>query len=506
MCLLKISIAIWLMSGCAIQVPSWPLVTSRSLSARTLAIATSLACGSFLIGICADIPPIAATLRLYACNEYMRTLLDEITLPVAGLDEETDVSVHEADLHRDVLAIRKDGTPVSTTPLDEAEDVIPTVNERQLSCVSHPSCAYSPTAVQASGVRPELEQDFLHLERRRECLDEDRGADGAVRHADVRLREVEDVVPETSLEVVLHLREVEVRPEPALDELVRVVEEIKREVEQRPRDRRVVDGNAGLIQMPSTRTAQIGGESAKRVREHSSTACMYAYRTIRTAGFSESLYGLPPDSKSIWRRIASRRLTWPWIMFANVGEHASFHNHHPSALLSSHPSSQTSSKTRTFKVSHKRLRAAVERVDDHLALRGAGDLDAPVLEAGAGRGTEPGGVGADVLGLSREVERLAGIEALLCGLAGDEEALAGGLEGPVEGSDELECVLGEDLRLRILCLGRVDLDALDHGGSTRMYGVVWGGVDERGRVAIGVGPSGGHISSGGSPRHRTRRL
>lgn len=42
-------------------------------------------------------------------------------------------------------------------------------------------------------------------------LDQDGGADGTVCHVDVGLAEEEDVVPETSFEVVLHLGEVKVR-------------------------------------------------------------------------------------------------------------------------------------------------------------------------------------------------------------------------------------------------------------------------------------------------------
>ena len=59
----KISLAIGTRPGCATQVPSWPSLASRSLSARTLASAASLAAGSFLIGICAAMPPIACTPR-----------------------------------------------------------------------------------------------------------------------------------------------------------------------------------------------------------------------------------------------------------------------------------------------------------------------------------------------------------------------------------------------------------------------------------------------------------
>lgn len=46
---------------------------------------------------------------------------------------------------------------------------------------------------------------------------------------------------------------------------------------------------------------------------------MTTHRTMRTAGFWLSLYALPFESKSIWRRMASRRLSWPFTMLANVG-------------------------------------------------------------------------------------------------------------------------------------------------------------------------------------------
>ena len=49
--------------GCATQVPSQPSVTSRSLSCRTFSIAASFAAGSFLIGICAAMPPMAGAPR-----------------------------------------------------------------------------------------------------------------------------------------------------------------------------------------------------------------------------------------------------------------------------------------------------------------------------------------------------------------------------------------------------------------------------------------------------------
>ena len=78
---------------------------------------------------------------------------------------------------------------------------------------------------------PELEEDFLHLEGGWKRLDENGASDGAVGHADVGLGKVEDVVPETGLLVVLHLGQVKVRAVAAGDELLCVVEEVEREIE-----------------------------------------------------------------------------------------------------------------------------------------------------------------------------------------------------------------------------------------------------------------------------------
>lgn len=90
-------------------------------------------------------------------------------------------------------------------------------------------------------------------------------------------------------------------------------------------------------------------------------------------------------------------------------------------------------------------RACVHAPDDHLPRDGAGDLDAPVLEAGLGRGTLPGGVIADVLRLFEKVGECAGVELGLLELAAVEERLAGRVEVAVQDGEELERGGGEDL-------------------------------------------------------------
>ncbi len=79
---------------------------------------------------------------------------------------------------------------------------------------------------------PELKQYLFHVESGRKGLDEHRRADGVVRHPNVRLREDEDVIPETRLHVVFHFWKVEIRPISSFDELMRIVEEVKSKVEQ----------------------------------------------------------------------------------------------------------------------------------------------------------------------------------------------------------------------------------------------------------------------------------
>lgn len=87
----------------------------------------------------------------------------------------------------------------------------------------------------------ELKEDLVHLEGSGDGLDEDGAADGASGHAQRILTELEDVVPETSFEVVLHLGQVEVRAKASLDELFSVVEEVKTEIEQATGDGLAVD-------------------------------------------------------------------------------------------------------------------------------------------------------------------------------------------------------------------------------------------------------------------------
>ncbi len=105
--------------------------------------------------------------------------------------------------------------------------------------------------------------------------------------------------------------------------------------------------------------------------------------SVATSSFRR--YCLSPSSCSIVPRTASARFTWPSAMLAQVGE-----------LESS-------------KSAMKPDGAGVQRVDDHLAVGGTGDLHAAVLHVGGRLGDLPVAL-AHLAGLVEEVERAAVVQ------------------------------------------------------------------------------------------------
>ena len=113
---------------------------------------------------------------------------------MARAHEELRVRPHERHGHRHLHAVREDELGPVAELLDDREDVVPAAG------------------VEPGRVLAELVENLLHLERREDRLDEDGRLDRAARNPDAILGEAEDVVPESRLEVILELREIEVRP------------------------------------------------------------------------------------------------------------------------------------------------------------------------------------------------------------------------------------------------------------------------------------------------------
>lgn len=88
-------------------------------------------------------------------------------LPMASLNQEPDISVHKANCHGDIFAVGKNGTPIGSSLLNEAEDVVPA------------------SAVESGRVVPQLKQNLFHLERSRESFNQDSGSNRVVWYTNV---------------------------------------------------------------------------------------------------------------------------------------------------------------------------------------------------------------------------------------------------------------------------------------------------------------------------------
>ena len=315
------SIATGTRSGCATHVPSKPWEASRSLSSRTF---SSASCVDFGVA---------------ARRDERRHPAHRVgTAAVARLHEELAVRPHEGHRHRHRGAIGEHELGPVPELLDDAEDVVP------------------PTGVEPGGVIAQLVEDLVHLERRKDRLDEDGRLDRPVGHAEPVLREGEHVVPEARLDVRLELREVEVPPVPPV-----VAEEVEPEVEQRAGHRCAVDCEVALLEMPAARSDEQHGD-------------LVVQRVLLLTGV---------ERDRPLERVSEVPLTLDAVLPGR--------------------------RVRVLEVGHEDPRPRVEGVDDHLAVDRARDLDAPVGDLLGGRG-DPPVAGPHAGGRREEVGKLAACE------------------------------------------------------------------------------------------------
>jgi hypothetical protein len=98
---------------------------------------------------------------------------------------------------------------------------------------------------------------------------------------------------------------------------------------------------------------------------------------------------------------------------------------------------------RVLEVRHEHVRAAVQGVDDHLAVDRTGDLDAPVAEIGRSLGDLPRR-SADLARLVEEARTFTGVEAGLDALTSREELPASRAKMALEISDESQGLRRQD--------------------------------------------------------------
>ena len=308
------------MSGWATQVPSKPSPASRPLSSRSFAIA------------------VAVGLLVRAAGDERGHPAHRVgAAPVAGLHQQLGVGAHEGHGHRHRVAVGQHELGPLAEALDRAEHVVPA------------------PGVEPGGVLAQLVEDLVHLERRRERLDQHRRLDrrrGRSRARPGRTRTRRSTAaprggsPSSAGRSTARCR--------ASSSVAGVVEEVEAEVAKRRRR---------SARRPTSRCC--------------SGRCQPRGRTSSVATSSPSSYSLPSSEvNSIVPAIASERLTWPPIMFSQVGELES---------------SKSAMKPRG---------ARVERVDHHLAVGRPGDLHPPVLEVRRRRRDPPVAL-AHLAGLAR---------------------------------------------------------------------------------------------------------
>ena len=335
---------------------------------------------------------------------------------VRGFAEQLGVAVEEVLVHADLLAVRHDPVAVRVERLDAAEDVVPAA------------------AVEADDVVAQLVEDLVHLERGPQRLDEDSGLDRLLRDLQLVLRVDEDLVPQPGLEVRLHLRQVEIRTRAALDQLLRVMEEVQREVDDAARRGLAVDQDVLLFEMPAARTHD-------QRRDLLVELVLLAVRIL--------------EGDLATHRVGQVDLP--------------FHHQVPGR------------RGGVLEVRHEALRAGVQRVDDHLAIDRPGDLDAAVEQIRRDARDLPLAV-ADLLGLLEEARQLALVDLLLAldpqlqQLLADRRVLADQL------GDELQRLRRQDfLRGRRHCAR--DLDTFDCAHRVRTPGC-WVGAETSRRHGV----------------------
>src|SRR5579875_1245658 len=356
---------------------------------------------------------------------------------MARPDEQQRVRAQERLAHHDLRAVGEHVGRVRAQLLDERKHVVPA------------------PAVEPHDVLAQLVQDFVHLERGGQRLDEHGGLDRARRQSQALLRIEEHAVPEPRLLMALELRQIEVGPRPALELLARVVEEVQPEIKQAAGDRRAVDGESRLGQMPAARAHdQHGGIGSEHV----------------------ALAG---------RRVREVERPVPAVEQVDL------------ALEIVGPRG----RVRVLEVRHEHLRARIERVDDHLAVDGSRDLHPAVLEVGRDGAHAPARA-ADVGGLAQEVRQLAGVVARLAERSRIEELRAARLEAAVQGGEEVERLRGENF----LVPGS---ERVVDGHARRQTGCCWAITDCGGRHKLHLFPfrqQSGHYARRPPPRQASTEL
>src|SRR6185369_9226267 len=178
-----------------------------------------------------------------------------------------------------------------------------------------------------------LVQEFVHLESGEDGFDQAGSSNAALRYTELLLRTHENLIPQTSFQVRLHLGKIKIRPVTARKKLLRVVKEVEAKVKDGRRHGLTIDQHMPLDHMPAS--------SADKKN------CGPLVQSVRLAG----LWVFKRDGAA--NRVTQVDLAIDQVVPERGG--------------------------RVFKVRHEYMSARVERINDHLAIDRSRDFDTAVL-------------------------------------------------------------------------------------------------------------------------------
>ncbi len=214
--------------------------------------------------------------------------------------------------------------------------------------------------------------------------------------------------------MALHLGQVEVRPGTLRHERFGVVEEVESEIHQGAGDLVAVDKQMSFDKVPAAGThQQHGGFRAERV--------LFAFGTGVADVAADGIAEIDLAGEIV-------------LPGGGVG---------------------------VFEIGHEDVGAGIEGVDDHLAVDGAGDLDAAVHQIARDGSGFPVGF-ADGFGFGEKGRELAGVDGFLAHDAFFEKFAAPGVEAVVQFDEE-----GDGLRREDFFKGRGERSFNGHAGELR---------------------------------------
>ena len=299
---------------------------------------------------------------------------------VAGLDQQFRVRLQERLRHRHLRALRQHPVAMRTQGLDVGKDVVPAA------------------AVEADDALAQRMQDLVHLEGRGQRLDQHRHFHLPLRQPERVLDVRQHVLPQRRLFHRLQLGQVEIRAAILRGERAGVVEGEQAEVEQAGAGALSVDQHVLLVEVPAARAH----DQHRLFRER-----------FQRIGFS---VGLPFCS----RRGERERAGDGFAQRALADEQV-----------------VPGRRRRVLEVGHVAVGARVQRIDDHLRIDRAGDLDAAV-EQGRRDVRDPPVAIADGAGVGTEIGQAAAVEEGLAVAARGQQLLAPWFETAMQAGEEVQ--------------------------------------------------------------------